>query len=156
MLIKIKKASDVRSSEITPKSLYMHRRHFLGTAAARAALAPLLASTPAAAGESWHRRDVGRGEGTVECSARISRAKESGLASIRLITAARRGSREPSACSRASMSSTLDSAVIGRPRGLLLQQAREGLVLLRRAQHRRVAALLRRRWRNHATRSRAM
>ena len=49
MLIKIKKASDVRSSEITPKSLYMNRRHFLGTAAARAALAPLLASTPAAA-----------------------------------------------------------------------------------------------------------
>ena len=49
MLIKIKKASDVRSSEITPKALYMSRRHFLGTAAAGAALAPLLASTPAAA-----------------------------------------------------------------------------------------------------------
>ena len=49
MLIKIKKASDARSSEITPKELYMSRRNFLGTAAAGVALAPLLASTPAGA-----------------------------------------------------------------------------------------------------------
>ena len=50
MLIRIKKASQVRSSEITPEALYMSRRRFLGTAAAgAAALAPLLASAPAAA-----------------------------------------------------------------------------------------------------------
>ena len=49
MHIRIKKASDVRSSDITPKALYMSRRRFLGTAAAGAALAPLLASAPASA-----------------------------------------------------------------------------------------------------------
>ena len=52
MHIRIKKASDAPSSEITPKALYMSRRRFIGTAAAGAALAPFLASTPAAASVS--------------------------------------------------------------------------------------------------------
>ena len=43
MHIRITKASDIPSSEITPKAHYMSRRRFLGTAAAGAALAHLYA-----------------------------------------------------------------------------------------------------------------
>ena len=49
MLIKIRKASDVRASEITPKSVFLDRRRFLRAAAgAGAAMAPL-----ALAGSAW-------------------------------------------------------------------------------------------------------
>ncbi|MDP6788358.1 MAG: protein-methionine-sulfoxide reductase catalytic subunit MsrP [Rhodospirillales bacterium] len=53
MHIRITKASDIPSSEITPKAHYMSRRRFLGTAAAGAALAPLLAAAPAGANLRW-------------------------------------------------------------------------------------------------------
>ena len=53
MLIKIRKASDVRGSEITPKSVYLDRRRFLRAAAvagAGAAMAPLALAGSARAG----------------------------------------------------------------------------------------------------------
>ena len=49
-VIKNKCTAICSTEEITPKALYMSRRRFIGTAAAgAAALAPLLASAPAAA-----------------------------------------------------------------------------------------------------------
>ena len=53
MLIKIRKDSDVRASEITPKSVYLDRRRFLRAAAvagAGVAMAPLALAGSAQAG----------------------------------------------------------------------------------------------------------
>ena len=46
MLIKSRKAADVRSSEITPKSVYLDRRRFLKTAAMVGAGAVVTADVP--------------------------------------------------------------------------------------------------------------
>ncbi len=54
MLIKIRKASDVRASEITPKSVFLDRRRFLCAAAvagAGVAMAPLALAGSARAGD---------------------------------------------------------------------------------------------------------
>jgi sulfoxide reductase catalytic subunit YedY len=50
MLIRVVKASDVKSSEITPRSVYLNRRAFIASAAAAGAMLPFLPAT-AEAGE---------------------------------------------------------------------------------------------------------